>query len=187
MNSTPVSLLEQLRRPGDQAAWQRFVQLYTPLLFYWARRHGAQQQEAADLVQDVFVVLVQNLPEFHYDRQKTFRGWLRTILLNKWRERHRRAALPLEPNGAALDNVAGEETIAAFDEAEYRRDLVERALQLMQTDFDPTTWQACWQYVVCGRPAATVAAVLGIRVGTVYAAKCRVLTRLRQHLEGLLD
>ncbi len=38
MHTTPPALLERLRQPGDQAAWQRFAQLYTPLLNYWAQR-----------------------------------------------------------------------------------------------------------------------------------------------------
>jgi len=39
MNTTSVSLLERLRQPTAQQAWQRFVDLYTPLLYYWACRH----------------------------------------------------------------------------------------------------------------------------------------------------
>ena len=35
----------------DQEGWTRFVQLYTPLLYFWARRLGLQEQDAADLVQ----------------------------------------------------------------------------------------------------------------------------------------
>ena len=91
MDSTPVSLLERLRRPAEQAAWERFVRLYTPLLCQWARRLGLRGADAADLVQDVFVVLVQKLPEFRYDPRRRFRGWLWTVTLNKWRERRRRA------------------------------------------------------------------------------------------------
>jgi hypothetical protein len=37
MNTTPVSLLEQLRHAPSEAAWARFVHLYSPLLFGWAR------------------------------------------------------------------------------------------------------------------------------------------------------
>src|SRR5690349_7331261 len=59
MNSTPVSLLEQLRRPNADEAWARFVALYTPLLYYWVRRSGALSNEAADVVQDVFLILVK--------------------------------------------------------------------------------------------------------------------------------
>jgi RNA polymerase sigma-70 factor (ECF subfamily) len=92
MNPTPVSLLERLRRPDERAAWDRFVELYTPLLYYWARRAGLQESDAADLVQDVFALLVQKLPEFTYEPGRSFRAWLHTVTLNKWRERHRRRA-----------------------------------------------------------------------------------------------
>ena len=37
MHTTPVSLLEQLRQPGDQAPWVRFVRLYYPLIYHWAQ------------------------------------------------------------------------------------------------------------------------------------------------------
>src|SRR6058998_2879516 len=100
MATTPISLLEKLRQPADQLAWKQFVHLYTPLLFHWARRVGLQTQDAADLVQDVFTVLVQKLPEFRYDRQKSFRGWLRTVTLNKWREKQRRRAVPTADGGS---------------------------------------------------------------------------------------
>jgi len=90
MATTSSSLLERLRQPEATEAWQRFVHLYTPLLYYWARGTGLPEHDAADLVQDVLVVLVQKLPEFRYDAGQSFRGWLRTITLNKWRERCRR-------------------------------------------------------------------------------------------------
>jgi hypothetical protein len=54
---TSVSLLQRLRQPHDKEAWERFVQLYTPLFFYWARRAGLREHDAADLVQDVFTTL----------------------------------------------------------------------------------------------------------------------------------
>ena len=44
---TPASLLERLRRPADPEAWARFVALYTPLLYRWARRAGLQEADAA--------------------------------------------------------------------------------------------------------------------------------------------
>src|SRR6516225_8631890 len=95
MHTTSASLLERLRLPTDQAAWERFVQLYTPLLYYWARHLGLQPNAAADLVQDVLTALVQKLPEFVYDRDKSFRNWLRTLTLNRWRNNRRRRAVPV--------------------------------------------------------------------------------------------
>src|SRR5439155_17430108 len=112
-------------------SWKRFVQLYTPLLLFWAQRCGLQNQDAADLVQEVFVTLVQKMPEFRYDAQRSFRNWLRTITLNKWRDFLRRRARPGAAAGDLTDLPAPPEA-DALEEREYRQHLVRRALQLMQ-------------------------------------------------------
>jgi RNA polymerase sigma-70 factor (ECF subfamily) len=85
------------------------VGLATPFLFDVARRWGLQDADAADLVQDGFAVLAQQLPAFRYDPAHSFRSWPRTVLLNKYRDRRRRlAASAVEPPGtAAVDSAAG--------------------------------------------------------------------------------
>jgi RNA polymerase sigma-70 factor (ECF subfamily) len=188
VHTTSATLLERLRQTDPGEAWVRFVQLYTPLLFDWSRRLGLQDQDAADLVQDVFTTLVRKLPEFQYDRARGFRRWLRTVLLNRWRDLARRRAVgPAVTAGVALEELPAADGPDPFDEVEYRQHLLGRALRLMQAEFSPNIWKACWEHVVLGRPAADVAADLGICAGTVYVAKSRVLCRLRQELEGLLD
>src|SRR5205823_311399 len=131
---TPVSLLERLQRPAEQEAWPRFVELYTPLLYDWARQAGAQPADAADLVQEVFTLLVRKLPEFTYDRRKSFRSWLRAVALNKWRElRRRQNGSARQPRDAELANLAVPDSLESFWDAEYRDRLVGRALELMRT------------------------------------------------------
>jgi RNA polymerase sigma-70 factor, ECF subfamily len=189
MTKTPASLLERLREPFEPEAWQRFVLLYTPLMFTWGRHVGLQEQDAADLVQEVFVKLVQVLPTFKYDAHKGgFRRWLRTVTLNTWRDqRKRRGDRPLPGNEAALAAVEAPAGREAFWEAEYSLHLVNRAMALMQADFQPATWKAFWEQVVVGRPAKEVAAELGMSPGAAYAGKFRVLDRLRQELAGMLE
>jgi RNA polymerase sigma-70 factor, ECF subfamily len=187
MHTTPISLLERLRQPGADDAWARFVRLYTPLLMHWARRAGLRDAEAADLVQDVFTLLVGKLPQFRYDETGSFRGWLRTVTLNKWRQNARRASLPLENHSNGLDGAACPDPLEAYWDGEYRQQLVGQALRLMQAEFQPATWKACWEHVVSGKSAAEVAAELNLTPGAVRAAKYRVLNRLRQELSGLLD
>jgi RNA polymerase sigma-70 factor (ECF subfamily) len=184
---TPASLLERLRQPFDPEAWSRFVSLYTPLIYSWACRAGLQEPDALDLVQDVFVTLLRVLPTFSYDRDQSFRGWLRTVTLNTWRNVRKRAEQ--RPFIGAVDAVQlpSPENPEAAWEAEYRQHVVGRALCVMRADFRETTWKACWEMIVSGRPAADVAAELGLTVGAVYAAKVRVMNRLREELDGLLD
>lgn len=187
MHTTPISLLLRLKQPGADRAWQRFVDLYTPLLFYWARQAGLKSPDDADLVQEVFAVLVQKLPEFNYDSQKSFRGWMRTIVLNRWRDQRRqKVAAPVQHGADALAELPDPAAEEAFWEHEHRQHLVARALELMKTDFEEKTWRACWECVVADRPAGEVAAELGMTSNAVYVAKYRVLRHLRRELEGLL-
>ena len=190
MNTTSLTLLERLREPRNDAAWDRFVSLYSPLLFAFARRAGMNDNDAADVVQDVFLVLMAELPRFEYDAaRKNFRGWLKTITVHKCRERQRRRASAMAQGGedGGLSDVADDVTVEAFWEDEYQKQLVARALEIMQAEFEPTTWQACWQTTVEDRPAVDVAAELGITLNAVYVARSRVLRRLREELRDLLD
>jgi RNA polymerase sigma-70 factor, ECF subfamily len=187
MHTTPVSLLDRLRRSADDADWRRLVHLYTPLLYAWARRAGATEHEAADVVQDAFMVLVKSLSKFDRNQGGRFRGWLRTIALNSFRTRKRReSAVPEEPLHA-LDEIAVPDGVEEFWEREYAEEMTARALRLMQADFSTTTWQACWKFVAEGRPALDVARELGISENAVYLAKCHVVRRLRHELGGLVD
>lgn len=188
MHTTSSTLLERLRDPTDHAAWTRFAQLYTPLLFYWVRRTGLQDSDAQDLVQEILIQLLGKLDEFRSQGQGSFRAWLRTVTLNKWRDRQRRRpVIPQAIGESGAPEPAVSDEIAELTEAEYQQHLVRRALQLMQADFAPTAWRACWMLVVEDRPAAEIAAELGLTAGAVYAAKFRVVARLRQELQGLLD
>jgi RNA polymerase sigma-70 factor (ECF subfamily) len=188
MDQTPISLLERLRRPGERGAWDRFVEIYTPLLWSWAGRTGLQASDAADLIQDVFVTLLRTLPEFRYDSSRSFRSWLRTLAGNRWRDLcRRRAAAGRQGREPLPEELAGPDPGEEVWEEEYRKHLATRALRLMQAEFQPATWKACWRIVAEGRPPAEVARELGITLAAAYAAKARVLHRLREELAGMLE
>ena len=188
MTETPASLLQRLRSPGHVAAWDNFVELYLPVLYCWTRSLQLQDADAADLVQDVFAVLVRKLPEFEYDRSLRFRGWLRTILLNRWRELLRRKKSgPSYAGEIEVDSLEAPAEELPFWETEHRHLLILRLLELVRPEFQPVTWQACWECVVEGRSAADVGTELQLSPGAVRAAKFRVLSRLRAEADGLLD
>lgn len=192
MDTTSASLIYRLRDDNNQAAWRKFVDLYTPLLFYWAKRAGLAEPDAADLVQDVFALLLVKLPEFEYQPQEQragrFRAWLRTVTLNKWRERCRkRQAEVVSPHDPRWEELAVPDDAENFWRMEYEQFLVAQALRIMQDEFQPQSWKACWETTVNGRKAAEVAAELGMTEGAVFVAKSRVLKKLREELAGLLD
>jgi len=186
MDTTPVSILERLRQPEGDRAWEQFVQIYTPLLYYWARQLGLQSHDAAELVQEVFLLLVEKLPEFRYDPAKSFRGWLRTILANKWKNQIRVKGRLTVEKGVSPDEVAIEPSTPEFEAEEYRQYVVNRAMELLRAEFPEMSWKICWALIVAGKSPAEVMREFQVTANTVYLAKSRVLRRLRQMLAGLL-
>jgi RNA polymerase sigma-70 factor (ECF subfamily) len=109
------------------------------------------------------------------------------VLLNKLRDRKRREGRAERVLAERCQQEALPDDAELFSEAEYRQKVARSALELIQTEFAPTTWKACWQTVVEGRSSADVAQALGITENAVYIARCRVLRRLRQEFTGLLE
>ena len=59
----------------DHEAWNRLVDLYTPLLFHWSLLTGLNEMESEDLVQEVFSALLTKLRTFERQRDGSFRKW----------------------------------------------------------------------------------------------------------------
>lgn len=187
MLSTSESLLIRLKSAEDDDAWARFVRLYSPLIYHWARRTGVQTADARDLVQDVLTTVFRKLPVWQYDPRGSFRGWLRTITLNRHRELIRRKShqqQPVEPDHLAERLAA---TAQSTWDLNYARELVQSAMELMRDDFAPETWGALKRIVQSGESTADVARETGVSPWTLYSARNRLMTRLRRELDGLLD
>lgn len=187
MTSTSESLLIRLRSSSDSDAWSRFVQLYTPLIFFWARRTGLTQHDAADLVQDVLAIVFQKLATWNYQPEKSFRGWLRVVTLNRYREIARRRKLNFEPSQDAIHNVANPTQLESSWDVSYTQQLVFEAMQLMKPEFASSTWDALQRIFTSGRSAAEIALETGVSVWTIYAARNRLFSRLRRELADLIE
>jgi RNA polymerase sigma-70 factor (ECF subfamily) len=187
LEGTENTLLGRLKGSGARADWDRFTDLYCPLVEHWARRLCPRQDDVPDLVQDVFVRVMEKLPSFTGGGDKSFLAWLRSITTNRAHDLGRRAAVRSRVEFAEVDEFATEdEGLRAAEQADERDLLIRRAIQVMQADFEPTTWRACWECVAVGRPAGEVATDLGVSVEVVYSACYRVIRRLRQELVGML-
>jgi RNA polymerase sigma-70 factor (ECF subfamily) len=70
-------------------------------------------------------------------------------------------------------------------ELEYRRELYLRAAKMVRCDIEPETWRAFEMTVIEGRSIDEAAVELGKPVGTIYAARSRIMRRLRQAVQEL--
>ena len=188
MDSTSVNLLKRLRETTADSAWQRFVELYTPLIFHWGRQKGLSPDDSLDVVQDVLATLVVKLPEFQYDPSRRFRARLKTVTVNRVTDLYRGHRLnSIRADTDAINRLTVADDTDLFVETQYRSVIVNRALELLRPEFREQTWQACWLQVVEDQKAPEVAERLKMPVNAVYLAKSRILARLRQELDGLLD
>lgn len=193
MKETSLSLLDRVCQQTDSESWDRLVELYAPLLKRWLRRYEVQHSDAEDLLQEVFTVLVRDLPKFRHNRRTgAFRSWLRTILVHRlrdfWRSRqYRPVATGKTGFLKQLDELAEDASgVSQMWNREHDEYVMKRLMDTVQGQFEPKTWQAFHRQVVDGLRADVVAAELGVSLGGVYMAKSRVLNALRRESKGLV-
>jgi RNA polymerase sigma-70 factor (ECF subfamily) len=185
-------LLVRIRDRGDRAAWGQFAAIYTPLLLRFARRHGLQEADAHDLVQEVLKGVTTAAERLEYDpRRGSFRGWLYTVARSKLsnllaaRARQAQGSGDTGVHGLLEQQPAPLEDDSAEWDAEYERRVFAWAAEQVRAEFQEKTWQAFWQAAVEGKPAAQAAEALGLSVGAVYVAKSRVMARLKEQVQEL--
>jgi RNA polymerase sigma-70 factor (ECF subfamily) len=193
MDATRQSLLLRARA-GDERAWEDLCALYRPLIVAWLRRQSVPDGEVDDLVQEIFLAVVRGLPTFsHSGRGGAFRAWLRAIAHNYccdyWKAPARRAApagdvAAAEALGRLEDPNSG---LNRYWDEEHDRYVLRCLLEMMELEFEPGTVRAFRRMALEGASGAEAAVELGLTVGAVYAARSRVLGRLRALAEGLLD
>lgn len=192
MSVTRQSLLLRAR-VGDESAWNDLVILYRPLLLAWLRRQDIPPSDVDDLLQEILIAVVRYLPSFrHSGHLGAFRSWLRTIACNRtadyWRSPGRRAIAPGGDASSVLRELEQPDSDLnrRWDE-EHDRYVLRCLLDLVEQEFEPTTLQAFRRLALDEAPGAQVAAELGLSIGAVYVAKSRVLGRIREEAEGLID
>jgi len=164
-------------------------------VYRFARNRGLQDADAADLMQDVMRSVARNAHRMEYDPKRgTFRGWLYTVTRNKIynflsSQRNRPRGTGDTDAQERLDATPAreEEGPDADWEKEYQRRLSARAMEIVRSEFQPNTWAAFWQTAVEGKGAAEVGAALKMSAGAVYVAKSRVLARLREEVQTMME
>ena len=187
-SSTSASLISRAR-VGDATAWQRLVEVYSPVVYRWAKSAGLQDSDASDVMQEAFSDVARGLPRFRKEKPSdSFRGWLWVIARNRLRQHFNR--ISREPRGvggsAHVDQIHRVpdflQTDLLPDEVQVKSAVVHRALELIRDEFQQRTWQAFWQLTVSGQSASDIASELGMNEKAVRQAKYRVLCRLREML-----
>lgn len=182
---TSESLIVRVRDRSNRAAWDEFEQIYRPVIFRIARARGLQHADALDLVQQVLLSVAAAIDRYERRCEGTrFRNWLSRITRNAILKALTRGPLDRAAGGSQMLDVlseipsADQETSALID-LECRRELFQRAAEQVRTEVHETTWLAFEQTVLHEKTIAQTAKMLGVSTGSVYAARSRVMRRLR--------
>jgi RNA polymerase sigma-70 factor (ECF subfamily) len=193
MSETRSSLLFRAQT-GEENAWKDLTDLYRPLIVSWLNRQGVPAGDLDDLSQEVLLSVVKHLPTFqHSGRRGAFRAWLRTIVCSRTTDYWRALGAGTPASGGSVAAVAlqqitdpNSELNRQWDE-EHDRYVLGCLLDMVEEEFEPTTLQAFRRLALDGVSGAEAARELGLSVAAVYVAKSRVLQRIRQEAEGLID
>lgn len=188
---TRYSLLARLARPADPDAWQEFISIYQGAIFRYSRHRGLQEADALNVVQQVMLAVHEAIQHWKPSgRQGSFRAWL-------FQTAHRHCLRALRDcqradRGAGgtsvfdrLQSLAHDNRELESEEQSWRRWAFCCAAGQVQRTVETVTWRAFWMTAVEGLPPTEVAKCLGMKMGSVYAARCRVLARIRERTDQL--
>jgi RNA polymerase sigma factor (sigma-70 family) len=191
--STRPSIFLRLKESDPaprELAWRQFYDRYAPIIANYARRKGANKQQADEVVQDVISGFFAASPRFVYDPSRgRFRAYLKTCAMH--------ALSRIRGALSASQDVPVEELPIADDRDEqlwdqlWQQQVLRRAMEIVREHYTRKgkleTFLAFEQNVVFDRPAPEVAKELGINVGSVHTAKTRVTDKLREIRAAIED
>ncbi len=172
-------------RQGDAAAWEALSARYRGLLYNICRRIGMDQEEAADVCQNVFAILAQKLDRI--EQPARISAWLVTTARHeawKLRQRERAAMTHMGFDETQIDSLTEDALLP--DELLLRVE-EQHTVQIALAALDQR----------CGRllsllfsrpdpmPYAEIAAMLGVPVGSIGPRRGRCLRKLRRILDNM--
>lgn len=187
-HSTRASLLHRVKDPKNKESWREFFQIYHPLLYRYARLRGLGRENAEELAQQCMTILIDRMPRFEYSRDKGgFKRWLRRLVNNKINDFFKKRKMPLAESADYRKLVDRETTLEEIWEQEWEKKHLQFYLKEVRKDVAPKTYQAFEYYVICDWPVGRVTETLNMTAEQVYAAKSRIIRKLRAKMTRTVD
>lgn len=187
---TRYSIIARLSDAEDRQAWEHFAEHYRPVIYRIARRRGIQDADAQDLTQRVLAAIANSIGDWQPKAPGAkFRHWLRRVAKNETlkfltRQPHDRARGGTSVL-TALHAAPAEDQIEQEIERETRRQLIRRAAKIVREQVAQPTWQAFALTMIEGQSIEDSANALGLNIGSIYAARSRILKRIRETVRQL--
>lgn len=188
--TTRSSVLKAVADTSNEKAWKRLFDLYAGFIFSIARSKGLTVTDSDDIVQNVFVDLARNLPQFNYDRTKgRFRSYL--IGLVNWRVTDKLRASKRDVDfksqyGEDMKGAVAEDD-GSFLEDEWRAAAMEEALRRIKDEVNPDHFAAFVASTIEGQDTETVMNLYSITRDNLYQIRKRLTLKLKEATQAVLE
>jgi RNA polymerase sigma factor (sigma-70 family) len=188
--STSYTLI-QLVQKQDQQAWQTFSGLYSGYIQQRLRLCGIRESDVEDLTQEVLSTVANRVGDFQPQHANgSFRGWVKQVVRSKAVDHFRKEKHTPQAAGGSVGLELEAETEPVFlaaepdeaAEATAVAELYQRALDVIQGNFETKTWQMFLRVVMEEQSPADVAAEFQVSAAAVRMSKVRILRKLRETL-----
>ncbi|MCG3138059.1 MAG: hypothetical protein HJJLKODD_01917 [Phycisphaerae bacterium] len=180
--------MERIRNRYDQVAWQEFFDFYGPLIYRYGRQRGLGHDDAEEIIGRCFENLNEAMGHFEYDPQRgKFKSWLKKLVNNKindflaqrreGRFSESRLELQIDPR----------QDLEQLWEQSWRQELLNYCTALVRREIPEAQYQVFQLNVLEGCSAERVAELLSISCEQVYRQKYKVLQKIREKMQNLLD
>jgi len=195
--ATRKTLLTRLKHWDDQEGWRRFFDTYSRLLYSVAARHGFNDAEAQDIVQETVIAVARHMPDFEYDPKRgSFKGWLlhiaRSRIIDHLRKRQRQPQRESSPRTATsgttlIQRLPDPRTpdLERLWEEEWQKNIFDAALKKVKEKVSSKDFQIFDCHVHKQWPVKDVVALLRVSEAYVYTAKSRVSSLLKAEVKKL--
>lgn len=189
---TSATLIERLKDKDDEESWNRFYEIYSPLILAFSRSKGCNQELAHDILQEAMVILLSTMPKFDYSPKKgRFRNFLLTIVMGRIRDTYKRekwyCSLASETKSdwvMGIEDTRLEIPGKKWDQL-WKHNLFHHALENVKTKINKLTYQSFALYVLADKSTEYVAKQLNIEKNAVFQHKNRVMKLLREEIKTL--
>ncbi len=168
-------------RKGRAGAWRRMLDKYERIVFSVPRRYGLSSEDAADITQLTFTILVQSMDTLPED--SSLGAWLTTVARrHTWRLLERKRRQGVEKHGDPEESAPAAASADTNDQEHWElTEWLDHGLMMIG---EPCRDLLFALYLEPEQPSyAEVAERMGMAVGSVGPTRIRCLKRLRQVLD----
>ena len=179
-NPEPDPTLIQRARQGEAAALGSLLAEVGPVVAQWAMVRTGDPDEAADLAQEVLILMTRKLASFRGDSR--FLTWLFTVTRNQAIERHRSLARREQKMERLTSHMAKDNPVPRGPESEIDGARIRNVVGSFLRELPQRQREVFQMAEIQGLTSPEIGQILGLEPGSVRAALFKARRTLRRRI-----